>query len=104
MEISSAVRSISGSPMNAAPGRRLDAVMRGHIACIQYASAQCGDNLASGTRRGFGEKRFSLGPSRPMMAEIDRDHVPGGSDTDCPGMSAWKKPSRIAWRRNERMT
>ncbi len=46
-----------------------------------------------------------MGPSRPMMPKSTATMVPALSTSRLPWcMSAWKKPSRMAWRRNERRT
>ena len=79
----------------------LDRMMPRHVAGVEMhlrgAVIVAGDEAVAGFRPGSGAPSA---PSRPMMPKSTATSLPSSSTNRLPGcMSAWKKPSRSAWRR-----
>ena len=78
----------------------LDRMMGRHIAGLEMHFGDAAIVAGDEAERISARKRRSFGPSRPMMPKSTATSRPASSTNRLPGcMSAWKKPSRSAWRR-----
>ena len=107
IEISSAVRSWIGSPMaRIACAKSSTAWCAGHVAGLEMHLGDAAIVARDEAEQDFGEEAPLLRPEPAHDAEIDGARCgPARSTNRLPGcMSAWKKPSRSAWRRKDWIT